>query len=446
MRISLLDGWFPELLRIATVAVVLLTVGWRNRRWRTRWLPAVVVTAVTGTILARAAVPVELSLADPLPVETWVWLAVLLFAALMLLVGWRGGRWWRRGLAALAVPLTASTLAVAVNAEIGYYPTIRDAWLSISHAPMPAALDTTQLGTVSPDTSTGRLVAASIPAIASHFRHRQEFVYLPPAWFRHPRPHLPVVELIGGVFAAPDDWIRAGHAVQTADAYAAQHNGLAPILVFVDATGDVITDTECVNGAAGNAEDHLVNDVPDYVTSTFDAAAAPDNWGVLGWSMGGTCAVDLVVVHPDTFRHFVDISGDLGPNLGSKQDTVAGLFHGDEAAWAAHDPVTVLARHGAYRAATGLFISGFGEPTHVRNAAQLATAARRAGITTEVQVFPGEHTWKFAARAFAAALPWLAGQLDSERATTPMKPPTWQSDFRAGEKQPAGRRMALRRR
>jgi S-formylglutathione hydrolase FrmB len=410
MRVSLLDGWFPDALRIATAIVVLLAVGWRNRRWRTRWLPTVAATAVTGAIAAWLAAPAALALADPLPPETWIWLAVLLFAALMLILGWRGGPWWRRGLAALAIPLTTITLANEVNAEIGYYPTLRDAWLSISHAPMPALIEVSELATVSPATPTGRVVAVTIPATVSHFRHRREFVYLPPAWFREPRPHLPVIELIGGVFAAPDDWIRAGHAVQTTEAYAAQHNGVAPILVFTDATGDIITDTECVNGAAGNAEDHLVHDVPGYVASTFHTAAPPGNWSVVGWSMGGTCAVDLAVEHPEAFASFVDISGDLGPNLGSKQNTISRLFGGSEAAWATHDPLTVLAGHSAYRDMTGLFVSGAAEPTRIRHAGQLSTAARQAGIATELKVLPGEHTWKFAAQAFGIALPWLAAQ------------------------------------
>ena len=415
MRVSLLDGWLPLALRIASAIVLVLAVGWRNRRWRARWLPIAAATAVAGAIAAWVAVPAALALTDPLPPEAGIWLAVLLFAALMLVVGWRSGRRWRRGLAVLAVLLTSATLANTVNAQIGYYPTLRDAWLSISHAPMPAVVELSQLGTVSFGTPVGRVVSVAIPATSSHFRHRQELVYLPPAWFRQPRPHLPVVELIGGVFAAPDDWIRAGHAVEAADAYAAQHNGLAPILVFTDATGDVITDTECVNGTAGNAEDHLVNDIPDYVVPTFDAAPPPGKWGVVGWSMGGTCAVDLVVEHPEAFARFVDISGDLGPNLGSKQDTISRLFNGNEAAWAAHDPLTVLAHHGPYRDVTGLFVNGTAEPTHIRHASQLSTAARQAGIPTEVEILPGEHTWKFAAQAFATALPWLAAQLDLER-------------------------------
>ncbi len=414
MTVSLLDGWFPWTLRITAAILVVLATGWRNRRWRARWLPVAAGTAAAGAIGAWFAIPATLAVTDPLPTEAWIWFAGLVFAALMLILGWRSGRWWRRGVALLAVILTTATLVNSVNASIGYYPTIRDAWRTVSHAPMSAAVDLAQLGAVPPATSTGRIVAVTIPDTLSHFRHRREFVYLPPAWFRRPRPHLPVLELIGGVFAAPDDWIRAGHAVETANAYAQRHGGLAPILAFTDATGNVVTDTECVDGNAGNAEDHLVKEIPAYVVSTFDAAQSPRDWSVAGWSMGGTCAVDLVVEHPETFGHFVDISGDLGPNLGSKHDTIIKLFNGDAAAWAAHDPLTVLARHNPYHDMTGLFICGTAESAHIRHAGQLSTAARQAGIPTELTILPGDHTWKFAAHAFAAALPRLGAQLDLE--------------------------------
>lgn len=419
MRVSLLDGWLPWALRIGAVLLVMFAAGWGTRRWRIRWLPIAACTAVLGTIAAWLMLPAALGLNDPVPIEAWLWLTALLFAAGVVIVGWRGRPWWRHGVGLVAVLLTCATMVNAVNSEIGYYPTLRDAWLGVSHTRMPTAIELSQLAAVPADTPTGRVVAVTIPATFSHFRHRQEYVYLPPAWFRHPRPHLPVLVMIGGVFAAPDDWIRAGHAVETADAYAQKHSGLAPILVFADATGDVITDTECVNGAAGNAEDHLVKDIPAYVESAFDAAATPRQWGVAGWSMGGTCAVSLVVGHPDTFNHFVDISGDLGPNVGDKQQTIDKLFNGNAAAWAAHDPLTLLAHRGSFHGVTGLFVCGTKEEEHCRDANQLAAAAKLAGIPNDVTVLPGDHTWKFATRAFAAALPWFGVQLDLRRPRTP---------------------------
>ncbi len=42
--------------------------------------------------------------------------------------------------------------------------------------------------------------------------------------------------------------------------------------------------------------------------------------------MGGTCAVDLTVMHPDKFSAFLDIAGDYFPNTGSKPQTIARLF------------------------------------------------------------------------------------------------------------------------
>ena len=64
-------------------------------------------------------------------------------------------------------------------------------------------------------------------------------------------------------------------------------------------------------------------------SSTFGVNSA--NWGVLGWSMGGTCAVDLTVMHPELFSTFVDIAGDMGPNAGTKEQTIARIYGGDAA-------------------------------------------------------------------------------------------------------------------
>src|SRR5690606_20830666 len=118
------------------------------------------------------------------------------------------------------------------------------------------------------------------------------------------------------------DWVRAGDAVSTADAFAAAHGGSAPVLVFVDAGGTFNNDTECVNGNRGNAADHLTEDVVPFMISIFRVSAKAANWGVVGWSMGGTCAVDLAGMHPELFRAFDDIAGDLAPNAGTREETI----------------------------------------------------------------------------------------------------------------------------
>ena len=102
------------------------------------------------------------------------------------------------------------------------------------------------------------------------------------------------------------------------NSYAAAHGGVAPIMIFVDTGGTFNNDTQCVDGPRGNAADHLTEDVRPYVISRFGAASTPASWAVVGWSMGGTCAADLAVMHPELFGTFEDIAGVWVPGTVSR--------------------------------------------------------------------------------------------------------------------------------
>jgi S-formylglutathione hydrolase FrmB len=366
-----------------------------------------------------------LGITDPLPLRVWVWFGAGLGALLVLAVGWRSARWWRRGTAVVAAALAALVCANQINQFVGYYPTIQAAVNDWTNAPLPGQVSMAGLaprikGAKATMPSAGRLVAVDIPATYSGFKHRQELVYLPPIWFRGAhRPMLPVVEMIGGERGAPGDWVRLGNAVQASDAYARSHHGYAPILVFVDATARFNNDTECVDGPRGRAEDHLVQDVPRFVSATFGASRDPRQWAVAGFSMGGTCALGLVVEHPSTFEHFVDISGDLAPTSGDPAQTLAGLYGGSVADERAHDQLTVMRTHGLYHGVNGLFLTSTTELRHIHEAQELSRAAAKVGISSSVQVSPGSHVWQFAAPAFADAYPWLVAQVSTTRSSTP---------------------------
>ena len=259
----------------------------------------------------------------------------------------------------------------------------------------------------------GRLVAVDTGDRASGFGHRGEWAYLPPAWFRNAGDPASAVMMVGGEFSTTGDWVRAGQAVATADSYAAAHDGDAPILIFVDPNGVFTNDTECVNGIRGRAADHLTKDVVPEIVARFSVGTDPSHWAVLGFSSGGTCAVDLAVMHPEVFGRFVDIAGDERPSVGTQAQTIQRLFGGDRRAWATFDPATAIGRHGHYADTAGLFIVPASSHSDGDAARTLCAVGAARGIRCAVTALPGRHTWPFAAAAFENALPWLSLSRDA---------------------------------
>jgi S-formylglutathione hydrolase FrmB len=447
--ISLLGGWLPILVEVSAAVVVLLVIGWRTRRWRLWSVPLSAAIGVAASLAVRTWVNSEGLASDPSPWPMWVWAAVFVATIPIAVLGWRGTPWWRRTLSVLAVPLTLLATLLTLDKWVGYYPSVQSAWGALTAGPLPHetdAADLPALRNTSPD--SGKLVEVAIPDTSSGFKHRDEYVYLPPAWFSGATPPaLPVVMMIAGEFNTPADWMRSGNITQAIDDYAHEHGEVTPVFVFVDSGGRFNNDTECVNGPRGNAADHLTKDVRPYLISQFGTASDAAHWGVVGWSMGGTCAIDLAVMHPDLFGAFVDIAGDHGPTAGSKQQTIDRLYGGDAAQWAAFDPATVMRAHGPYTGVSGLFEDttkpaaakgnspahplaqpsaplGFGGHDDWRDtdetgaAEDLCTVALSVQIPCAIHTQVSFHTWQFAERSFTDALPWIAGRLH-----TPTAPP-----------------------
>jgi S-formylglutathione hydrolase FrmB len=147
----------------------------------------------------------------------------------------------------------------------------------------------------------------------------------------------------------------------------------------------------------------------------------------------------------------------MGPDAGTKAQTIARLFGGSTEAWAAFDPATVISRHGRYDGVSGWFAVssdnapkryhslsvadagaiGLGGQDNIRYSDDQTAAAERLcklgranGIDCSIVAQPGKHDWPFASRVFAAALPWLAGELDTPEvplialpSTTPLPKP-----------------------
>ncbi|MBT0565587.1 alpha/beta hydrolase-fold protein [Williamsia sp. CHRR-6] len=421
VHINLLTGWFPIVVQVVAGSALLAALAWRPRRWIALWGSGSLAVGTIGAIAIYSYFSTNDMSPDTAPSGFWIWIAVAIAAPVLLLAGVRSRRVTDHLAAVITIPLALLCVAVSANLWTGYYPTAYRAWQGLTDGPLPNQISATELPAQrGVPTPVGKIVALRVPHAFSGFHARTEFAYLPPAWFRGPiPPQLPVVVMLGGVINTPDDWVRSGNAAHTVDRYARTHGGRAPILVLADPSGSMNNDTECVNSARGNVETHILDEVRPAVIAQFGTATAARDWALAGWSMGGTCAVTMATRHPEAFGSFIDISGDIAPNLGDTKKTIAGLFHGDVGAWESFDPSIVMQRHGRYDDLAGWLQSeghrgrrGHLHSSQITAARHLSEIARAQGVEVVERDLPGAHTWEFAGRAFADALPWLMSRLD----------------------------------
>ena len=436
--VSLLHGWLPVAVQLLSVLVLVSAVAGRPLRWSRRWLPVAVLVGVAVTLAICWYIGYQGWSDNPAPPAFWVWNTLAGIAGVVALAGWLATSWRKRVVSLLAVAMSLLCAALALNMWVGYMPTTASVWARLTGAPLGGQIDAAtfkEMRAKGVKPLNGTVLTVNIPSDASGFMHRDEIVYLPPAWYAsNPPPRLPVVMMIGGEFGHPADWPSAG-ATEVLDDFAARHGGNAPVVVWVDQSGTFNNDTECVNGVRGNAADHLTKDVVPFMVSTFGVSPDPAHWGIVGWSAGGTCALMLTVKYPNLFSAFVDIDGQRGPNAGTEQQTLQRLFGGNREARAAFDPQQVMLAHGPYSGISGWFaVSQPTMPVYRAGSADLGqvavsppdpsdtgdfagvaqymcAVASSRGVQCAVVSQPGEHDFPHAVSLFADALPWLAGKL-----------------------------------
>ncbi len=415
--ISLINGWLPTLIVALGLGSVVLAFDWFNPAWKRQLLIGVPVTlAIVGLAAlgddGLALVPYQF------PNSYYFWVGLVVLAIAICIIGWRAAHPWRRVVSLLSILLTFAMALTLINENYQYYPTVRSllGYVAADQVSLP------QLDAIRAETrKTGHLPAEgftlsiAIPGELSGFHARDAYVYLPPVWFRTPRPSLPVIELIQGTPGYPYDWTRGARADRTSNAFADEHRGTSPILVMPDPNGSFTGDTECVNSHLGHVGTYLTKDVPAFARKEFGAASGPNSLAVAGLSAGGTCSIMLAVRNPTIYQTFGDYSGYQAPSIGEGLDvveTVKGLFDGNRGDYDAHDPRLIL-KDKRFPGMAGWFEVG-GQDSEADIAQKvMAPLARRAGIDTCVRVVPGGghdfDTWE---QAFKDSLPWLSWRLN----------------------------------
>ena len=297
---------------------------------------------------------------------------------------------WRKVVLTLIV-LPALILGyLCINLEYQQYPTIG----AFRRTPVAVqmTLEEFQQRDHAP-TLDGREVGALVTVPAAPMR--DAYAYVPPAYWQGAT--LPVMVLLSGSPGSPMGWFTDGQADDTADAYQAEHGGASPIVVGVDGTGSTTGNPACVDGPQLQMQTYLAEDIPVLIKETFRVNQDQHTWTIGGLSYGGTCSLQVVANAPESYGTFLDFSGEPEPSLGSHDKTVNELFDGDEEAFRAVNPASLLAEAAGsdtYEGIAGRFVSGERDPMATKALPHLNYLAQQAGMRTEYTTLPGAHSYQ----------------------------------------------------
>jgi len=257
----------------------------------------------------------------------------------------------------------------------------------------------------------GTVYSIDIPGTMSKFNPRKAWVYAPAIASNPEKITLPVLVLTAGYPGVPENWLGSGLEA-TVNEFAKSHKGITPLIFMVDNAGSLTNDTECVNSPRGNVETYLSQDVPNFIKSHYDVKTDPNNWGIGGLSMGGMCAALIALKHPDIYRTFLDYGGEIGPEVGSKQQTVQQLFNNSVSSWEANQPQYLLAKTYKGKNMSAFYGVGKEDSRKVEEGIKtLYQLSKAAGIDSIYESISGQHTFTVWQQTFKDSFPWLSNRL-----------------------------------
>jgi enterochelin esterase-like enzyme len=371
-----------------------------------RWLVTVLAGAGVGAVAAVAILFVCEGVLNvfglPLDPDTHAWVIGAFAAVGVAVVNLWTSRWWRKAIAVVAILLFAGTATLGINAGYGLNPTLASLLnIDTGHplaVPRPLASATpTPTASAPPQPlweswkppagmpATGKFGTVTIPNTASGFVARPAYLYLPPAALVPNPPALPVLIMMMGQPGGPES---SALFLPTLNAMAAANRGLGPIVLTIDQIGSPTKNPLCIDSPAGKVHTYVMTDVVNYIRANLHVATGRRYWAVGGYSNGGECALSFGAKHPDVFGSILDISGEIGPSLGSASTTLRLGFGGNTAAYDAEQPLTIMkATH--YTDTLAIFTSGSKDSVYTPQGAIAEAAAKAVGMTTARFIGPG---------------------------------------------------------
>lgn len=312
----------------------------------------------------------------------------------------RGRAVWLRPIAGLLCLASAAVAGlVAVNREVEMF----GSWSDLAGAVR------TQPPVETTDSTGSRVVTFTVNGAASHLS-MTAYAYLPPGYAQAPlnTEALPVIEVLDGFPGTPMSWLRRLRLQQRLDTEIQAHRMPPTVVVLPYQTPDLRHDTECVNARGGlAAETFLIQDVPAAVAQRFRVRTDGAAWGLIGYSAGGFCSVNLALRHPDRYAAAASLSGYF---QAVTDRTTGNLYRGDLADKNENSPLWRL-EHLPVPPVAVYLTAAHDDPRIYQQMRMFAAAAKPPLKVTTASTALGGHTIAAWQPMIAPALDWLGSWL-----------------------------------
>lgn len=375
---------------ISAVMLVYLLVRRPTRRWLMIVGGGLLAGGLAGLIAWFFIVQLNNSFGIPIRRIVFVIFGATVVAIVIAVANFWGSRRGRKVIAAGAILVFSVTGTLGINALVGLDRTLGSLFGMANEHPIP--LPSTQPAPKhnplaeplwktwkpGPDLpAKGTVGTQVIPNTVSGFSSRPAGIYLPPAALVANPPPLPFVIMMMGQPGAPDPQ----YIATVLDKLAAQHNGLAPIVIVADQIGDPNQDPLCMDTTQyGNAKTFIVKDVVNWALANLNITHDHKDWTIVGYSNGGGCAISYLAQYPKMWPNVIDISGEEYPGTEQEEMVLADIFGGNQGAYDAIKPENLLAAQ-KLTDTFGVFTVGSNDENFVPGVKRISAVAAASGMT-----------------------------------------------------------------
>ncbi|PWS41079.1 esterase [Streptomyces sp. ZEA17I] len=276
----------------------------------------------------------------------------------------------------------------------------------------------TRIGTQKPDVPGGGVPSAGgriDQVVISGRRSGIEspaYVYLPPEYFQpaHADRTFPAVVVLTGYPGTAENLLKGLHYPRTAHERVKAGTAQPMILVMLRPTVAPPRDTECVDIPKGpRTETFFAEDLPEAVAQTYRVGKQARNWGIIGNSTGGYCALKIGLHHTDRYA----ASAGLSAYYKAAEDPTTGdLFHGNQALRDRADLMWTLENRPPSGGSFLVTTSRKGEG-NLRSTMAFIGKVKAPARVSSIVLESGGHNFTTWRREIPPALEWLSARLSA---------------------------------